>query len=162
MSGLAQVGELLMSRIGWRPAPALWSQIAPVSPPEGFDASDPNDPAYQWHDLDSQVQEAVAEIGGAGYELGTDASDRRERRLVRVAADRIRVDDGGEERRPGSCGRCSRRDRQSEDDECRAAHARQHIDEPVGWQTRHRLRRYAPGLSVLLVYLARNVPDAVL
>lgn len=66
--------------------PVLWSQIAPVSPSEGFDASDPNDPAYQWHDLDSQVQEAVAaglqpildinsspawasplKIGGAGY-----------------------------------------------------------------------------------------------
>jgi hypothetical protein len=37
-----------------------WSHIAPVTPPAGFDASDPNDPAYQWHDLDSQVKQAVA------------------------------------------------------------------------------------------------------
>jgi hypothetical protein len=37
-----------------------WSQVAPASPPTSFDASDPNDPNYNWSKVDEQVRELTA------------------------------------------------------------------------------------------------------
>ncbi len=37
-----------------------WSQIAPKARPKGFDATDPDDPAYDWTKLDAQVRNASA------------------------------------------------------------------------------------------------------
>lgn len=37
-----------------------WSTVAPVSPPDGFQASDPAEPAYDWSSTDRQVRAAVA------------------------------------------------------------------------------------------------------
>ncbi|HEY5286969.1 MAG TPA: hypothetical protein VIJ50_07685 [Solirubrobacteraceae bacterium] len=36
-----------------------WSTAAPVDPPPGFDAANPNDPSYNWSELDRLVQSAV-------------------------------------------------------------------------------------------------------
>jgi hypothetical protein len=41
-----------------------WSMAAPASPPPGFDAFNPNDPSYNWSELDRLVQSTV----GAGLE----------------------------------------------------------------------------------------------
>ena len=38
--------------------PATWNNIAPGSPPSGFDASDPNAAGYSWTQLDSVLQNA--------------------------------------------------------------------------------------------------------
>ena len=45
----------------WVRLGVLWSQIAPATPPPGFDARDPADPAYNWTALDGVVQSAVAD-----------------------------------------------------------------------------------------------------
>ncbi len=44
--------------------PVPWSVAAPANPPPGFEASNPNDPSYNWSELDGLVQSAV----GAGLE----------------------------------------------------------------------------------------------
>jgi hypothetical protein len=37
-----------------------WSDVAPVEPPPGFDAANPNEPAYNWAPVDRMVIDAVA------------------------------------------------------------------------------------------------------
>jgi hypothetical protein len=39
---------------------AIWRRAAPASPPAGFDAANPADPAYDWSLLDTQVRAAKA------------------------------------------------------------------------------------------------------
>ena len=39
---------------------AWWREIAPITRPSGFDPKNPNDPAYRWTDLDTQIQLALA------------------------------------------------------------------------------------------------------
>jgi hypothetical protein len=36
-----------------------WADVAPKSPPAGFDATDPEDPAYDWSDFDERIGRAV-------------------------------------------------------------------------------------------------------
>jgi hypothetical protein len=38
----------------------LWSQIAPIKQPSGFNAANPGDPSYEWSTLDAAVREAQA------------------------------------------------------------------------------------------------------
>ncbi|HEX3692056.1 MAG TPA: hypothetical protein VHU13_01825 [Solirubrobacteraceae bacterium] len=38
-----------------------WNQIAPSTPPTGFEASNPDSPGYKWSELDKETADAVAE-----------------------------------------------------------------------------------------------------
>jgi hypothetical protein len=58
-------GELTLARVREAGARlvrivAPWSNVAPVSPPPGFEASNPDDPAYRWQEFDRLIGSAVA------------------------------------------------------------------------------------------------------
>lgn len=58
-------GELILTRIRAAGARFIrlnlsWRQVAPASPPPGFQPTNPNDPAYDWRQADRAITQALA------------------------------------------------------------------------------------------------------
>jgi hypothetical protein len=60
-----QEGELMLARIHAAGARLVridvdWDEVAPASPPPGFQPANPNDPAYNWQEADRTIDQIVA------------------------------------------------------------------------------------------------------